>query len=442
MKKLLFLTIVFLIGSNIAICQIPVFSDNDLIKLPHTIQQGANYVIIDDMIFLIDRTRKTTGAFRPINAWTDGKVYYTFDESVTHNMKSILESAFSEWEKYTSIRFFQRETEDNYILIIETDRNSSYVGMTGGQQILNMLSHHTGVAIHELGHALGLIHEHQRSDRNNYVKIFLENVEQGKQHNFRFIAVSLNYTPYDFLSIMHYRKSAFGIGRLNTIEPLPAYMEFIDKMGQRDSLTTKDIQTINNLYNQIPAILNPKKGTNKISQIGADLKWSNVPNASSFQIQVAMDSLFHSIKEDISVDPPFPHTQQIYAHNYILTDLIPSTTYFWRVRAFTSDGPKRWSSISNFTIESNSPEDFWLYPAYPNPFNNTTTIKFELKKPEFVTINIYDVLGKKVSELASGEFMNGTYTLNWDAKQFASALYYCHFQAGSTSHTIKLLLNR
>ena len=419
--------------------QIPIFTEKDLIKLPNTIQQGENHLIIDDMIFLIDRTNKTTGAFQQIKTWIDRRVYYTFDGSVSLDMKNIMTYAFDEWEKYTFIRFIPREMEENYIQIIESNRNSSYVGMTGGRQDLTMASYHTGIAIHELGHALGLIHEHQRNDRDLYVKIFLEHVEDGHQQNFTFKPVSFYYSAYDFLSIMHYRRYAFSAGKFNTIEPQPEYMKFIDLMGQRDSLTAKDILTINNLYNQIPAIFSPENGQKNISKNGTELKWSNVSNATSFQIQVSQDSLFHSVLSDIYVDSPFPPSQQIFTQQYFLTDITPSTTYFWRVRAITPEGTKEWSSISEFTIESNSPEDFWLYPAYPNPFNNATTIKFEIKKSAFVRINIYDQTGKKVTALASANFLNGTYTLTWNAKQFASGVYYCHFQAGSTDRSIKLM---
>jgi hypothetical protein len=239
---------------------------------------------------------------------------------------------------------------------------------------------------------------------------------------------------------MHYRKSAFSSGKFNTIEPQPDYMEFIDKMGQRDSLTTTDIQTVSNLYNQIPALLSPENGIGDISQNSIDLLWSNVPEAISFQIQVSRDLLFQSITIDKIVDSDYPLSENIFKHQYSISSLNPSATYFWRIRALSPDGKKEWSSIFNFTVRSNSPENFWIYPAYPNPFNSSTTIKFELKKPEIVKISIYDILGKKISDLVSGFFQNGTHTVSWDAKKFASGVYFCRFQAKSTSRSIKLFL--
>jgi hypothetical protein len=397
-------------------------------------------VLIDDMIFLINKVNNTTGAFSPVKAWTGGRVFYKFHESVSVDMMSIFRTAFAEWERYTPLKFLVRDAEENYIFIIQSDRNSSYVGMLGGSQDLNIVSQHEGVVIHELGHAIGLCHEHQRSDRDKYVRIFLDNVLPGQEHNFTFKPITIFYSSYDFLSIMHYRKSAFSSGKFNTIEPQPDYMEFIDKMGQRDSLTTTDIQTVSNLYNQIPALLSPENGIGDISQNSIDLLWSNVPEAISFQIQVSRDLLFQSITIDKIVDSDYPLSENIFKHQYSISSLNPSATYFWRIRALSPDGKKEWSSIFNFTVRSNSPENFWIYPAYPNPFNSSTTIKFELKKPEIVKISIYDILGKKISDLVSGFFQNGTHTVSWDAKKFASGVYFCRFQAKSTSRSIKLFL--
>ena len=57
--------------------------------------------------------------------------------------------------------------------------------------------------MHELGHALGFEHEHQRSDRDDYITIVHSNLENGKQINFE-KRNSTNYTPYDYESVMHY----------------------------------------------------------------------------------------------------------------------------------------------------------------------------------------------------------------------------------------------
>lgn len=68
-------------------------------------------------------------------------------------------------------------------------------------------------AIHEIMHALGFWHEQSRPDRDNYVQIFLHNVQQGEAHNFdKKLARDITTFgfPYDYRSVMHYTKFTFG----------------------------------------------------------------------------------------------------------------------------------------------------------------------------------------------------------------------------------------
>jgi len=57
------------------------------------------------------------------------------------------------------------------------------------------------------------------------------------------------------------------------------------------------------------------------------------------------------------------------------------------------------------------PNDFALYPNYPNPFNPSTTFKFHLPKAEYVTIKIYSITGEKVETLVEGQVSQGLHEL-------------------------------
>ena len=92
--------------------------------------------------------------------------------------------------------------------------------------------------------------------------------------------------------------------------------------------------------------------------------------------------------------------------------------------------------------ESTIPSTFSLEQNYPNPFNPTTTIRFSLANNEFVSLKIYDVLGKEISTLISEEMNAGTYTVNWNASALPSGVYFYRLQAKNFSETKKLVLTK
>lgn len=85
---------------------------------------------------------------------------------------------------------------------------------------------------------------------------------------------------------------------------------------------------------------------------------------------------------------------------------------------------------------------FSLGQNYPNPFNPTTTISFGLASKSFVSLRVFNVLGREVSILVSEELPAGTYSQNWNAAGLASSVYFYCLQTGSFTDTKKLLLLR
>jgi hypothetical protein len=83
---------------------------------------------------------------------------------------------------------------------------------------------------------------------------------------------------------------------------------------------------------------------------------------------------------------------------------------------------------------------FSLFPNYPNPFNPSTTISYELSQSSKITIYIYDVLGRIVSKLADEYKPAGRYSVTWDAKNVPSGIYYYRITAGNFSKTSNMML--
>jgi hypothetical protein len=86
------------------------------------------------------------------------------------------------------------------------------------------------------------------------------------------------------------------------------------------------------------------------------------------------------------------------------------------------------------------PDRFSLAQNYPNPFNPSTTLTFAVPSEGFVSLKVYDVLGREVATLASAEMGAGTYTATFDAANLAGGLYIARLTAGSSVATMKMSL--
>lgn len=89
---------------------------------------------------------------------------------------------------------------------------------------------------------------------------------------------------------------------------------------------------------------------------------------------------------------------------------------------------------------TNVPQVFALYQNFPNPFNPTTTVKYEIAKDVLVKIIIYDLLGKEVTTLVNEFKKAGSYSLLINASGLASGAYFYKIEAGSFVDTKKMLL--
>lgn len=87
------------------------------------------------------------------------------------------------------------------------------------------------------------------------------------------------------------------------------------------------------------------------------------------------------------------------------------------------------------------PEKFELYQNFPNPFNPTTEIKFDLPFSSFVTIKICNLLGQEVAKLLNNEVKAaGSYSVTFDGSNYASGMYFYKIEAGAFAITKKMVL--
>ncbi len=96
------------------------------------------------------------------------------------------------------------------------------------------------------------------------------------------------------------------------------------------------------------------------------------------------------------------------------------------------------------STENNIPRGFSLRQNYPNPFNPVTTISFSVVTGNlskiYTSLIIYDIMGRKVVDIFTGELGSGDYSLQWNAENKPSGTYFAKLISGNFTHTIKLVL--
>lgn len=89
---------------------------------------------------------------------------------------------------------------------------------------------------------------------------------------------------------------------------------------------------------------------------------------------------------------------------------------------------------------SELPKEFKLYENYPNPFNPTTSIKYDIANNAFVKLVVYDVTGKEVETLVNDNLQAGRYEASFNGGNYASGIYFAKIEAGSYKHIIKMVM--
>jgi hypothetical protein len=186
--------------------------------------------------------------------WPDRTIAYVIDPALPDADR--VTAAIEHWNQHSVIRFVPRTGETDYVVVTRQQGcPTSDVGRRGGeQQVCLGDACSVGSIVHELGHTVGLWHEHCRHDRDRFVAIDKTNIKDGCEFNFTIDSIAEVPTPtidigdYDYGSIMHYPPIAFPIDKTlpNVVpkQPLPPGVV----QGQRDALSPGDLAAVAKLY--------------------------------------------------------------------------------------------------------------------------------------------------------------------------------------------------
>jgi hypothetical protein len=127
------------------------------------------------------------------------------------------------------------------------------------------------------------------------------------------------------------------------------------------------------------------------------------------------------------------------AKNYRFVDKnLAAGNYTYRLKQVDFDGTFTYSD--ELDVDVTALVQFELAQNYPNPFNPSTTIKFSIPLSSNVSLKIFNTLGQEVSTLINQNMESGTHTINFDASQLNSGIYFYRLDAGSYSEVRKMTL--
>ncbi|KAK6726438.1 hypothetical protein RB195_004636 [Necator americanus] len=224
--------IVFLIAARIAsmrVKQINIFknaTDEDVLQLRNKGSKMFNALHSDSSYKWNERD--SHGNF---------VIPFTINANYDVRQMRIIAIAMRRIEDNTCIRFKPWTNEQSYIQIENRDGCWAGIGRLGSRSEVSL--HHSdkgscltnGIVMHELMHVIGLHHEHSRYDRDNFVKVHYENIKEDEWYNFEKVnpdKFTTHGVPYDYMSIMHYKKDTFARPGKISIETLnPSYQRAI-----------------------------------------------------------------------------------------------------------------------------------------------------------------------------------------------------------------------
>jgi hypothetical protein len=194
----------------------------------------------------------------------------------------------------------------------------------------------------------------------------------------------------------------------------------------------------------IPVMISPaNSATGLLAQVL--FSWALSYQADSYELEVATDNYFTQT---------IVNQENLTDTSYQAEHLLPNTHYFWRIRAHNVAGYSNFTVIRNFTTGNFTANDDQnnpiitkndLYPNYPNPFNPETTLSFDLKERQYVTLEIYNIRGQKVTTLAQESMDAGNHRVLWKGtdsigKKVSTGMYFSRLSIGGETFSRKMLL--
>ena len=191
-----------------------------------------------------------------------------------------------------------------------------------------------------------------------------------------------------------------------------------------------------------PGIISPETG-DTIDILVAQLSWEPIECARAYHLQVAADSIF--APGSLIVD------SVLEKHVFTLRNLTFNRHYYWRLKAEFEHASGPWSPAASFfiyqailsaSLPAAPPASPGLGRCYPNPVSSVAAIPFSISRAGPVSLEIYSMLGRRLSVVVDEVLEPGSYTAQWNGASFPNGAYMVVLRASSRTRTETLVISR
>lgn len=197
-----------------------------------------------------DQLRGLAEVARP-NLWLRGEVPYVIQTDLINPER--VQAAIQMFHQSTGLKFVPHSNQTDAIAFTQSDEHcSSYLGRVGGLQPIFLSEKCTPADIaHEMMHALGFVHEQSRTDRDQFVVIEWDNIQDKYQNQFAIVPDALmeafGDSPFDPASLLMYGRNAFAV---NPTKPVMKLRSGAEVHLAPKGLSDSDIERVNRLYRE------------------------------------------------------------------------------------------------------------------------------------------------------------------------------------------------
>jgi hypothetical protein len=338
-----------------------------------------------------------------------------------------------------------------YDIVIIIVNDAEYGGSGGAFAITSVNSNALEIVVHELGHSFAGLGDEYPDAYPGYPEIEEPNTtKETIREKIKWNSWIANSTPIptskttEYNSVVglfegaHYHATGWYRPKLNCkMQSLSSsfcevcsetfvisYYQFIRPIESytpiSSSISLSDTQSVNLSVTSVKPTLNTMK-----------IEWF----VDGIKLNGESGSTFNIVTKNLSIGE---HTAYCIVRDTTLLvrndpTMILRDSISWKISV---------SNTTNVDTDNSNkiPSQFSLEQNFPNPFNPITTIAFSLPSASFVTLKIYDVIGREVETLIAQEMSSGRLTQQWNASNISGGIYICELRAGNYKKTIKLAL--